>query len=247
MTINIVSRDGTYFVLNRAALRSEVIDFMFVDGMEPAPTLTELYPRTRVDSSGIDIGDDHWALAQTSFAARPNLHNFLTADARSQLASAVDTRDASQAGPSWVPTAIWSQFLTAGQGVHRYARASRLNTDIILINRDQISGYAEMPTDDATVRRMLQVAPPSMFERLIGIESGEQARARWLPEINRRFNALMWSNVNQGMGAGAAMQSYRDTVHRQFVEAYLPLIGGSTAAHPGGAAVGAGLRAMGWI
>lgn len=247
MPLNIVSRDGTYFVLDRAALRSEVIDFMFVDGMDPPATLAELYPRTPVDASGIDIGDDHWALAQTSFAARPNLYDFLTPTARTQLAGAADTRDTSQAGPNWVPPAIWSQFLDAGPGIHRYARASRLNTDIILINRDQISGYAEMPTDDATVRRMLQVAPPSMFERLIGIESGEQARARWLPEINRRFNTFMWTRVNQGMGAGAAMQNYRDTVHRQFVEAYLPLIGGSTAAHPGGAMVGAGLRAMGWI
>ena len=248
MPLSIVSRDGTYFVLDRPALRSEVIDFLFVPGMDPPPTITELHRRDAVDPSGIDIGDDHWQLASTAFAARPNLYDLITPEARRQLAAAEDTRDhARTSGPAWVPDHIWQRFMSAGEGVHRYSRASRLHTDIILINRGQISGYAEMPTDQAQIERILGVVPPSMFERLIGIESGMQARARWLPEVNRRFNAYMKRCVADGMGAGEAQQAYRERVHQDFIRAYLPLIGGSTAAHPGGAVLGDAARAMGWI
>lgn len=250
MTLRIQSKDGVWFVLNQPAMRSEAISFFFVDNMTPPPTTQELYSRNQdqVSRTGIDIGDTHWALARTAFAARPNLYNLIRNDVARQMAAAADRRDYSGAHPPWVPAGIWQQFLRAGAGVHRYPRASRLGTDIILINRDTVSGYAEMPTDQGRILRMLGGMPQSTLSRIFAGDSDEVRRARWMANANQGYNRYMWTAVNSlGQAAGEAQQNYRDAVYQRFLRAYLPLIGGSTAAHPGGAVMGDALRAVGWI
>ncbi|MFQ6548090.1 hypothetical protein AADZ90_009030 [Aestuariibius sp. 2305UL40-4] len=247
MTLRLISKDGTWFVFNQAALRSEAIRYFFNTGMQPPPSLQELYPRRPVDPSGIDIGDTHWGLARTAFAARPNLYSFIRPEAARQMAGLADTRDYSAAHPHWIPGNIWQQFLRAGAGVHRYGRASRLQTDIILINRDSISGYAEMPTQLAQVRRLLDVPDETLWDHVTG-GSTEAARARWMAEANDGYNNYMWGAVSQrGMSAREASDSYRNEVYQRFLRAYLPLIGGSTAAHSAGGTAGDVLRAAGWI
>ena len=234
MSLSITGKDGLWIVLNEPALRTQVVRFFFRDEMNPPPSSEELYPRTPIPPSGLDIGDTHWALARTAFAARPNLMQMLRPEVARAIAAAEDTRDYADAHPAWIPDATWRAFREAPRGVHRYANASHLNTDIILIKRNANSGYAEMPVNLQQVQRMLGVIPPSTLERIFTGDTVENSRARWLKDANIGYNHYMWGAVNQGMSANEALASYRNEVYQRFLRAYLPLIGGSIAAHPAG-------------
>lgn len=243
MPLQLVARDGEWLVFNQQAFRNEVVACLWGPGFEP--TINELYSRSdTTQRGGLVLPDDHWALAQTAFAARTDLYQRLRPEVR-RLMDTLPSRARQLTPPAWVPDETWRQFLAAGNGIHRYSRASRYQTDIILIMRDGVpwAGYAEQPTDEGTLRRLFHVTPASTFRRLLGAEAPDQARIRWLAEANRRFNHFMWVQVSSGVGPGHAFRNYQDAVHQQFVAAFLPLIGCGSASDAG-AQLGDVLRAF---
>jgi hypothetical protein len=245
MTLQLVARDGDWLVFNEQAFRTDVVRCLWGTGFEP--TINELYSRLDLTrrSGDLELPDDHWGLAQTAVAARADLYQRMRPEIRLLLDRLPD-RAAGRLPdpPQWIPAQVWRQFLSSGDGVHRYSRASRYGTDIILIMREHapFGGYAEMPTDVHTLYRLLHVAPPTELRRLLGAETGEQARVRWLADADRGFNQFMWRQVQMGIGPAQAYRNYTDAVHTQWLAAFLPLIG-SFGASDAGAQAGDLLRA----
>jgi hypothetical protein len=244
MPLQLVAHDGDWLVFNQLAFRNEVVAYLWGPGFEP--TINELYSRSdTTQHSDLVLPDDHWALAQTAVAARADLYRSIRPEIR-RLMETLPSQARPLTAPEWVPAETWRQFLAAGNGVHRYLRASRYQTDVILIKQDGVpwAGYAEQPTDEVTLRRIFFVTPPSTLRRLLGAETPDQARIRWLVDANRGFNQFMWRQVSAGVGPAQAYRNYQDAVHRQFVAAFLPLIGCGGSAWSVGAQVGDGLRAF---
>jgi hypothetical protein len=226
--LQLVAREGAFLIFNRVAQRREVADYIWGPGFDPTPN--ELYSRSDQTrrANDLDFGDTHWALAQTAFAARPDLYRRMRAGVRQQIEGLADRAAAGPPPrPDWVPQEVWVRFLAAGDGVHRYQGASRYRTDIILIRRQGRvqGGYAEAPTDPAAIGQLMRVAPPSTLRRLLGAETPQQASVRWLAEANAGYNRFLKLEVQRGVGPRQALQNYRNTVHQQWLAAFLPLIG----------------------
>lgn len=243
--LRLVARDGVWLVFNRPAFRPEVVQYIW--GGTFNPTQNELHPSPAYWAGDLVIGDTHWALAQTDFAARPGLYRQIRPNVRQQIESLQDRAETRPPHrPEWIPQDIWRQFLQAEDGVHRYSGRSPLGTDIILIKRNNspFGGYAEGPTDEAVLFRQMGETPPSLIRRLLGAERPSQARIRWLAEVNQGYNQFMWRQVQSGVGPRQARQNYRDAVYQAYLRAHIPLIGFIvTAAHPAGETVGGMLRA----
>jgi hypothetical protein len=250
--LRIIARDGLWLVFNRPAFRPEVVQYIW--GNQFNPTITELRPRTGLvrseDGIELDLGDTNWELAQTRFAARSELYDRMRPHVRQQIEELSDqslTRPPS--GPSWVPQDVWQQFLEANDGIYRYSRRSPLRTDIILIKREGLfwAGYAEAVTDETYLFQLMQVRAPSLFERLIGTETGQQAAIRWMADGNREYNGFMWQQVQAGIGPRQARRNYIEATYQRLLQGYIVLIGGSATPHAAGGTLGDILRATGVI
>ncbi|MEE4330643.1 MAG: hypothetical protein V2J10_07230, partial [Wenzhouxiangella sp.] len=75
---------------------------------------------------------------------------------------------------------------------------------------------------------------PTFWQRITGRETAMQARIRWLAQANAGWNRFMRLQVRQGIGLREAQRNYREAVHQAYLRAFIPLIGGSFAAHPAG-------------
>ena len=224
VALNLVRRESTWLVFNRDAFRTEVTQYFWGSAITPTPT--ELYPRTVARPNDLDLGDTHWALAQNAFAARRDLLTRMRPEARRRMDSLPgSTPPVSR--PAWVSVDAWNRFQTAADGVHRYARASRLQTDAILIKREGVlwGEYAQAQTDEASLRRQMGVIEPSFWRRVALGDTTENSRVRWLATANRGYNDFMWREVNRGIGPGEALRNYREAVHQAYIRAFLPLIG----------------------
>ena len=222
--LDLVRRESTWLVFNRDAFRPEVVQYFW--GSAITPTMTELYPRTVARPNDLDLGDTHWALAQNAFAARGSLLTRMRPEARRRMDS-LPTSTPPIPRPDWVSVDAWSRFQTASDGVHRYTRASRLQTDAILIKRDGMlwGAYAEALTDEASLRRQMGVIEPSFWRRVALGDTTENSRVRWLATANGGYNAFMWREVSRGVGPGEALRNYREAVHQAYIRAFLPLLG----------------------
>lgn len=74
--LQITSREGHWFVFNRAALRPEVVQYLWEGRIQP--TQQELYARDDYmmrtpEGAELEIGTTHWAVARNAFAARADL------------------------------------------------------------------------------------------------------------------------------------------------------------------------------
>ena len=123
--------------------------------------------------------------------------------------------------------------MNSNDGIHTYPERSPLRTNIILINRGSIiGGYADSITDDTLLRRLMQVKAPSVFERIAGLETGEQALVRWMAEENQYYNDFMLEQVQSGIGVREARIRYesriRDRFINTFLESYMSLIPANT-------------------
>lgn len=235
--LDLVRREGSWLVFNREAFRAEVAQYFWGGALTPSPT--ELYARSG-ETRGrggieLDLGDTHWALAQTAFAARPELMARMRPEARRRI-DALPSQTPPVPRPDWVSADAWARFQHAPEGIHRYPRASRMQTDVILIKRDGVlwAGYAEGSTDEAFLRRQMGVIEPGFWRRVTLGDTTENARVRWLANANRGYNDFMWRQVSSGIGPAQALRNYREAVHLAYVAAFIPLIGGSFAAHPAG-------------
>lgn len=232
--LNLVRRDSTWLVFNRDAFRQEVVQYFW--GSAITPTLTELYPRTVARPNDLDLGDTHWALAQNAFAARGDLLTRMRPEARRRMDSLPGSTPPIPR-PDWVSVDAWTRFQTAPDGLHRYARASRLQTDAILIKRDGMlwGAYAEASTDEAFLRRQMGVIEPSFWRRLALGDTTENSRVRWLATANGGYNDFMRREVTLTVGPAQALRNYHEAVHQAYIRAFLPLLGmgsGSAAGEP---------------
>ena len=214
--LRLVSRDSTYLVFNRDAFRNEVVEFLWGGGF--SPTRNELHSRSDVHESGgleLELPDTHWALAQTAFASSPDLHRRLRREVVGQLNQLTDeSLRRPPRPPRWVPQSTWTAFLASSDGVHAYPRSSPFGTTIILVKRRGISGYAEAPTQESTIQRILNSS-----------NNAEEHVPHFVIETNRKFNVFMRKSVNGGMHAGAAYRRYGETVQTQMALAFLSLMG----------------------
>ena len=222
--LNLVRRESTWLVFNRDAFRPEVVQYFW--GSALTPTLTELYPRTAARPDDLDLGDTHWALAQNAFAARGDLLTRMRREARRQM-DGLPGSTPPIPRPDWVSVDAWNRFQTASEGLHRYARASRLQTDAILIKRDGMlwGAYAEASTDEAFLRRQMGVIEPSFWRRVALGDTTENSRVRWLATANRGYNDFMRRAVTASVGPGEALRNYNEAVHQAYIRAFLPLLG----------------------
>ena len=222
--LNLVRRESTWLVFNRDAFRPEVIQYFW--GSAIAPTLTELYPRTAARPNDLDLGDTHWALAQNAFAARGDLLTRMRPEARRRMDSLPGSTPPIPR-PDWVSVDAWNRFQTAPDGLHRYARASRLQTDAILIKRDGMlwGAYAEASTDENFLRQQMGVIEPTFWRRVVLGDTTENSRVRWLKTANEGYNNFMRRQVSTTVGPGEALRNYQEAVHQAYIRAFLPLLG----------------------
>lgn len=227
--LRIVARDGTWLVFNRDTFRSEVVDYLWGGALNP--TANELHSRSGVGQTStgaqLELPDTHWALAQTAFAARPDLYQRLRPSVRRLMESLRDqSTHRPPPRPSWIPETVWLQILSATAGVHRYPRSSPLGTAIIVLKRDdgRFGAYVEAPTDEPTLFRLVDATEPSLLRRLVGAESSRQASVRWLATANLGYNAFMLREVNRGVQPGDALRNYLYAVHTRWLLAFVPLI-----------------------
>lgn len=237
--LNLVRRESTWLVFNRDAFRQEVVQYFW--GSTITPTLTELYPRTVVRPNDLDLGDTHWALAQNAFAARGDLLTRMRPEARRQM-EGLPSSTPPIPRPDWINVDPWNRFQRAPDGLHRYARGSRLQTDAILIKRNGMlwGAYAEASIDDAFLRRQLGVIEPSFWRRVALGDTTENSRVRWLVTANGGYNDFMRRQVSLTVGPREALRNYNEAVHQAYIRAFLPLLGmnsGSAAGEPLGAAL----------
>jgi len=89
MSVKLVAMEGHWLVFNRAAMRREVVEYMWGRGFVPTPT--ELYSQTEdiriLRGQTIELPHTHWALARTTFAARPDLHQRIRPEIRQLMAT----------------------------------------------------------------------------------------------------------------------------------------------------------------
>jgi len=234
MTLALSRKENEWLVFNQHAMREEVVAFFWGDRFNP--TIDELYQRT--PAGVVDIGDTHWQFARTAFASRPQLYSRMLPAARRQMDS-LATPEPVVERLSWVSRRAWEQFQAAGDGLHRYRDSSSDGTDVILIKRNGAlwGGYAEGQTDLDTIRARLHVVDEPLWRSILFGESVESARARWIASTNRDYNTFMKKTVSTRVGPREARTRFERMVRSQFAAAFLPLIGGSVAAHPAGAAL----------
>lgn len=234
MPLQLVRRESGWIVFNQAAFRVEVVQFFWGGRFQPTPE--ELYARSgsRPQGNAVDVLDTHWALARTRVAARGNLYSSMLPEARRQLDALQEATP--QLRPNWVPMDVWTAFERAENGVHLYQNRSPMGTNIWLIKRDGMlsEGYAEAPVDLDVLRRQYNQIEPTFWQRITGRETAMQARIRWLAQANAGWNRFMRLQVRQGIGLREAQRNYREAVHQAYLRAFIPLIGGSFAAHPAG-------------
>ena len=237
--LDVVRRESTWLVFNREAFRPEVVQYLW--GSAITPTLAELYPRTVARPNDLDLGDTHWAVAQTAFAARGDLLTRMRPEARRRMES-LPSSIPPIPRPDWVSVDAWNRFQTALEGVHRYSRASRLQTDAILIKRDGMlwGAYADASTDEAFLRRQMGVIEPAFWRRVALGDTTENSRVRWLARANGGYNDFMQRQVSLSVGPGEAFRNYREAVHQAYLRAFIPLLGmnsGHAAGEPLGAVI----------
>jgi Domain of unknown function (DUF4157) len=212
--LRIVGHEGNALVLNRVAFRDEVIRYIWGDGFTP----------TQAEFSGVgdvipdpimgelSLGSDHWTLAQTGFATRPELYSAM----RPEVRALVEHNPNLSAGqlperPAWVPTSVWQQFMsTSNDEIQRYSDTSPLETDIILIRlHGRVSGYAEVQELEEILYRQMNIEPPSSS---LGGRTTEQERVHLTAQANAGFNAYMWREVNAGTDPMTARSNYPEDV-----------------------------------
>ncbi len=225
--LRIIGHEGDTLVLNRIAFRDEVIRYIWGEGFRPTPAEFSGVGDVVTDPEAgeLSLGSDHWTLARTDFAARPELYSAMLPEIRPLVEHSPDLRAGrAPERPDWVPESVWQQFMaTTDEGMHRYPDTSPLETDIVLQRLNgRVAGYIEAQEREEILYRQMNVEPPSTG--LLG-RTTEQTRIHLTAEANAGYNGYMWREVGSGIDPLTARSNYPERVRTRYLLAFVDAVG----------------------
>ena len=214
----IVGRTAEWYVFDRPLMRHEVVAFFWGSGF--LPTSAELYGEGEDDLVGYT---ERWALARTGVAARPECWRLLRPEALAQMDAPMQAQGER---PAWVPEPVWADFLASHERMKRYPDASPTGTAIVMARSPRgIACYTEAIADEAALTRQLYGAPLERRRTILGEETVEESRVRWLAAANKSYNEYVRQAVASGMTPQEARQRHHDAVHQAYLAAFTQAIG----------------------